>query len=389
MASQTCFVIANTLMAHYARWIEFLGGDLLSIGWVMGGGAVVGLFLRPTMGQWINRFGPITMWQIGYLLFATGALGNLAISDLGPAIYMLRSCTVLGAAVVFASGLTYISQIAPVHRQAEAIGILGVGGFLGMLVGPFLGDVFLGGEMRQRNDFSTLFITAAVGNLIPAALVLLLRRPQSSLRSRGSLRVSDFARTVYQHWPGTILFVDLAFGVCMAIPFGFLASFIDKVPLQVAGVSMMGVFFWVYAGWGLCVRITLRRVPDRFGRRKVLLVGNLFMCLGMFSYLLVTAERPWLLVIPALLTGTAHALMFHTMTALTIEPFPREVRGTGSALALMMLDLGMIAGAPILAWIGETLGFDWLFSLTAILLFTSMAAYSWSSIPVWRSRRAQ
>ena len=35
-ASQTCFVGANTLMAHYARWIEFLGGDLRQVGYIMG-----------------------------------------------------------------------------------------------------------------------------------------------------------------------------------------------------------------------------------------------------------------------------------------------------------------------------------------------------------------
>ncbi|RMF40567.1 MAG: hypothetical protein D6753_11465, partial [Planctomycetota bacterium] len=44
---QTCFVIAHSLMAHYARWVEFLGGNLTQVGWVMGSGAAVSLIARP------------------------------------------------------------------------------------------------------------------------------------------------------------------------------------------------------------------------------------------------------------------------------------------------------------------------------------------------------
>lgn len=374
MASQTCFVIANTLMAHYARWIEFLDGNLRDVGWIMGAGAVVGVLLRPAMGQWINRLGPIRMWLMGYVIFGIGALGNLGIDDLGFTIYALRSCAVLGAAFVFASSLTYISQIAPIHRQAEAIGILGVGGFVGMLVGPILGDVMLGSEDRVRNDFTALFLTAGLGNLLPGILVCMLRNPPQRKSSR-SVHLLEFIATVRKHWPGSILLVDLAFGVCMAIPFGFLASYIDEVPLRIPGISLMGLYFWAYAGWGTIVRITLRKTPDRIGRRKVLLVGLLFMSVGMLSYLLVDKDHPWMLLAPALLTGTAHSLMFHTMTSLTIQPFPAEVRGTGSALALMMLDLGMIAGAPILAQIATAFGFHWMFATTACLLFAVACIY--------------
>ena len=66
-------------------------------------------------------------------------------------------------------------------------------------------------------------------------------------------------------------------------------------------------------------------------------------------------------MVPAILTGTGHGLMFHTMTSLTLENYPMAVRGSGSALALMMLDLGTIVGAPVLGLIGERFGFAILF----------------------------
>ncbi|MCA9132884.1 MAG: MFS transporter, partial [Planctomycetales bacterium] len=109
------------------------------------------------------------------------------------------------------------------------------------------------------------------------------------------------------------------------------------------------------------------------GPRRVLLAGMTIMALGMFSFALVTASRPALIILPALLTGTGHSLMFHTMTSLTIAPFPTAVRGTASALALMMLDLGTFAGAPILGVIGEHFGFTALFaSIGGFCLFSAM-----------------
>jgi MFS family permease len=135
--------------------------------------------------------------------------------------------------------------------------------------------------------------------------------------------------------------------------------------------------------------VALRRLPELIGRRKVLLAGMLSMTIGMLCYWWVDAASPWLIIVPALVTGMAHGLMFHTMTALTIESFPDKVRGTGSALALMMMDLGMIAGAPVMGYTAEAFGFKWMFAAIGALMAVSAAAYTYSSVSVWRARRQQ
>jgi MFS family permease len=375
LVSQTSFVIANTLMAHYARWVEFLGGDLSQVGWIMGAGAAASLVLRPWIALWINKIGAKLSWGIGYAVFSSAAFTNLVIDDLGPLILVARGANVLGAAIVFASSLTYISQIAPERRRTEAIGILGVGGFIGMLIGPVLGDLFLGGELRERADFVNLFIVAGLANILSVVLLCCLRAPRVA-QTQTSLRISQFVSTIRQHWPGRILLVDMAFGVCMTVPFVFVASFIDDVPISMLGVSEIGVFFWCYAGAGILFRVLLRRLPERVGARRVLVFGLMFMSVGMFSFCLVGESRPWLVMIPALLTGVGHSLMFHTMTSITIETFPHDVRGTGSALALMMLDLGTFVGAPILGLVGEYLGYSALFSCIGLFTLLSAVVYA-------------
>ena len=360
-------------MAHYSRWIEFLGGDLGQVGMVMGAGATIGLVLRPWMAQWINRLGARTMWAFGLTVFAAGSFANLVIDDVGPIIYVCRSSLVLGAAVVFASGLTYITQSTPEHRRTEAIGMFGIGGFLGMLIGPFIGDLFLAD--RERVNFVVLFVVAAIANLLPMFGLYFLRAT-SSERTNSSVRLKDFVRTTRHHWPGMILLVDLAFGVCMAGPFVFVASFIDQASLSIDGVSIIGLFFLFYAATGIMLRLTLRRLPERVGSRKVLLAGMCFMSAGMFSFAMVDAANAWLIVIPALLTGAGHGLMFHTMTSLTLENYPMAVRGSGSALALMMLDLGTIFGAPLLGQIGEWFGFAALFCTIGAFSLIVAATYA-------------
>ena len=382
LVSQTCFVAANTLMAHYARWIEFLGGDLTNVGWVMGTGSVLGLLVRPWMAGWINRLGARAMWAIGYVLFALGSLANLWVFDVGLGIYVIRSILFIGTAIVFASGLTYITQTAPDHRRTEAIGIFGIGGFLGMMLGPLIGDLFL--AERARENFAWLFVLAAGACILPA-IGLYFLRPVDSDRPKHAVRLKEFFSIVRRHWPGTILLVDLVFGVCMAGPFIFVASFIDDAKLQLPGISIIGLFFLFYAGVGTTVRLSLRRLPDQIGASKVLLAGMLMMSLGMFSFALVHTGSPWLILIPAVVAGSGHGLMFHTMTSLTLERFPHAVRGTGSALALVMLDLGTVAGAPMLGWIGREFGFAMLFSTIGMLCLITGITYALSCSQANRS----
>lgn len=411
MVIQTLFVLANCFMAHYNRWITFLGGDVMSVGFVMGAGPIVGLLMRPWIGQLINRLGAKTVWGTGFVVFGLAALANLLVFELGWPIYLLRSGLVLGAALVFASSLTYITQAYPISRRTEAIGTLGASGFMGMILGPFLGDLVVGNGNPSRSAFVVLFVAGAAAVVVPGLLLGFLRKPitreeTSPVPSHAPVNTAawyspvrmvgvslshgwNFVNTVRRHFPGSIIFVLLAFGLSMTAPFAFLATYIDDMELRIEGVSMVGLFFWCYAGLGLVVRLTFRRAPERWGRRKVLLAGMIMIAIGMFCYAFVSDATPWMLVVPALVCGIGHALVFHTMSALALETFPQSVRGTGSAFTLMMMDVGFIGGAPLLGMIAEWVGYAWMFAAIGLTCVFAVVIYTWSSIPVWHARAAQ
>ena len=177
----------------------------------------------------------------------------------------------------------------------------------------------------------------------------------------------------------------------MTIPFVFLTKFIDDARLEGEGFSLASLFYIVYATWGLTLRLILRRAPERFGRRKILLVGSVVMGLGMLSFLLVDAGHALRIVIPAFLCGTGHSLMYHTCTALLIESFPDEARGIGSALSMIAMDLGMIAGSQVLGEVAFRFGYGAMFAVVAAMNFGAGILYALVSIPVWqqRSRKRQ
>lgn len=370
---QCLFVLANTIvLTNFARWVTFLGGDERDIGWITGAGSVVGLMLRPWLGQWVDRLGTRFTWGIGLALFLPASLLYLVCRSLGPLIYVLRAGTYVGAALVFSSSLTYVTQTTPTDRRTEAIGILGAGGFLGILLGPNISDLFLGAHDRTLSQFLGLFGVAAIAIVVGLGLLAMLRSPPShEAHAAGPIGLRDFLTVARRHWPGRIVAVSVVFGLCMAVPFGYLSKFVDRV-----GIADLGPFFAAYAGWGLLVRLGSRRFPERYGTRTVMLAGLLLMGVGMFLYLPVKSAQPYALLLPALVCGTGHALMFHTMIALAIEPFPPTARGTGAVLALMIQDIGLVGGAPVLGLIAHTFGYPWLFISVGIACIAAAAFYA-------------
>jgi len=150
----------------------------------------------------------------------------------------------------------------------------------------------------------------------------------------------------------------------MTVPLHLLKKFIldEKLTAPVFGtVGFITIFYAIYAGWGIAVRLLVKSAPDRIGRRKVLLVGIVAMVVGFIGFCFITPNRLWALIIPAFCCGTGHGLTYHCMTSLTLESFPAKHRGTGTALAMMAFDCSAVVGMPIIAWVVIVAGYNAMF----------------------------
>ncbi|MBT3890484.1 MAG: MFS transporter [Planctomycetaceae bacterium] len=361
------FVPANTLLVHYAQWIDYLRKDepdlaLIDLGYITSSGLIISFLARPWLGQMVNRFGSKNMWMVGYVFFLVGFLSNLFITDVNAFLYISRGIICLGVACVFTSSITYITVTTPADRRTEAIGVLGISGFFGFVIGPLLGDCILGTQPTAE-DFRLFFWTGS-GSILTSMAILLFMPATSGNRVKGTLSLRRFLTTVKKYWPGSIIYVNAAFGLCMTVPLHLLKKFIlDKeLTAPVFGtVRFITIFYIIYAGWGITIRLLVKSAPDRIGRRKVLLVGIVAMVVGYIGFCFITENRLWALIIPAFCCGTGHGLTYHCMTSLTLESFPAKHRGTGTALAMMAFDCSAVVGMPIIAWIIVVAGYNAMF----------------------------
>jgi len=115
------------------------------------------------------------------------------------------------------------------------------------------------------------------------------------------------------------------------------------------------VFFLVYAATGFTVRVVSRRLTEDFGFGTIICVGMGLLALGTLGFMLleIPGEPGWggyeqyLLIVPALISGVAHALIFPAIVASGSSSFPDRYRGLATTLILASFDFGGLIGPPI------------------------------------------
>jgi MFS family permease len=362
-------VCANALVFRFADFVSFLGGTEASAGLAVGLGTAVGVPIRLYLGRIIDQRGTRLIWVSSALLFAAGAAWFLWLQSVGPWLYLARICYWCGLAGTFSCGVVYICTGIPAQRRAELIGTWGTSGFIGLVAGPHLGDLIFSQFGNSRLAYDTMFATASLLGLCLAAVVWLMPGQQSG---NGVREKQSIWRLLARYWPGWVAAAAVMMGVSMVVWGTYLTRY-----REYRGLSGLGEFFTAYTLTALVVRVCGRRLPERFGRRRLTRLGLTAMAASMILYLPV--RETWHLLAPAIAGGFAHGLLFPCVTALGTEAFPERHRATGTTLVMALVDLGMVCAAPLLGAIIVYLGFEPAFLSVAVVLLL-VAAYPAVSI---------
>lgn len=349
---------------HFGEYAAFLGYSKADLGWIMAIGSCGSLILRPFAGGWIDRVG-CRFAFVGSALPAAAANLLLPFATSFAAISALRVLIAAANATYLATVAVYASHAAPPERRAESLGTVGIGGFVGMWIGPAIGDaIFRDGPTPQA--MRTFFVSIAVVTALAGIAVLNLRLP----RGNGRVPASAFFRLARTSWPGTIVLVSVVFTAMLTIHITFLERFAHD-----RGFDDIRYFFYVYAPTAIGIRIVFRRAPQVIGRRRICVVG--MGVLGVGTLLLIPVRTEWHLIFPALLTAIGHALVFPSMVDLTAQAFPPEHRGVGTSLALGAGDIGFIIGGVAWGHLIEKRGFVPVFVIGAAASWLTALLYAW------------
>lgn len=374
-AANFAAVTANSLTFRFAEFVSLLGGTEQIAGAIVSAGTFGALAARLFLGQAIDRYGTRAVWSLAaaffivgcgmFLVIATSATGGTG--RIGWPMYAARIAFATGLAGMFTCSVVHVQNLVPAPRRTEVIASLGSSGFLGIIAGSQLGDWMLSRLHPGGPEFLVLFGVSVSLGLLYLALVLYLTRDDVHLPP---LETPAAHRLVFRYWPGPIVLVAIMMGVSFTTTTVFLTRFATALSLR--GV---GTFFTGYAVTAFAFRILSRRWTDQFGHRTVAVLGLLGHCAGCGVLPFVTAE--WHFLIPAVLSGFGHALLFPVVVSVGSGAFPREYRGTGTTLVLGFVEVGAMLAGPVLGGIIDRFGFAPMFysaGLTALVIAVVYAA---------------
>lgn len=354
--------MSGNMLIHFSRMVKFMGGDDIFVGWVIGLPPLLILPLWPYIGLLQDRFGIQRLWAVGLGLAGSALIVWGAWPTLGWPVFAARILMGVGFALVLTAVSAYAAAVSPEERRNEAIGSMGIGGFVGAIIGPPLGNFILGPEpSRTLLGFQYIIWIAGGACLIGAVLAAILRREPQHPHEPGW-----FARPwliLARHWPGMVVLTCVAFGLSIL-------SFNMLIPLftDARHLSQISWFYVTYASMGLLVRLVGRRWGDRFGVPTMAAVGvGLFTLAWICTPTLVGTES-WRLLIPGVLGGLGHGILFPTAAYLMVSRLPTENRGLGVSLAWAFIDGSAIIGGPIFGWIAQSAGYEAVFFTLAGLV---------------------
>lgn len=364
LAAAANFLFFSNLNAYtlLPLYIQQLGGREGQIGMIMAMYSVAAILCQLGVGSLVDRFGRKPFIVLGAAAITAVSMAFAFSTQLGWHFYLLRFLQGLAFAAFTTSNLTLLADLVPASRRAEAVGIFGVSGLVTIALAPAFGEAIL-----RAFGFHALFAgTVLLGaGTLAVCLATDVPRPASveSAQPLGSGFWRGFAH---------VMLSAFQFGLANSITFVFLPPF-----ARVVGLPRIAPFYIVYTVMAVAVRVVGGRLADRLERRQVILPSLVGLAAGILLF--GTLHSTWMLVVIALINGTAHGFVFPATSALAFDRAPRGARGRALAMFNMAVLAGTTTGAIGFGWLAEFVGYRTGFVAFGLALAAGSAVF-------WRKR---
>ncbi|MGE0576206.1 MFS transporter [Reyranella sp.] len=343
-----------------AMTIVFLAMGFASFGW----------------GALTDRFGPMPVVLAGGVLLGLGLL--LA----SRATSLIEFQLIYGIVVGGAAGAVFVPTFATItgwfekHRSL-AVSLVSAGmGVAPMTVSPFASWLITHYDW-QAAQFVIAIVAWAV--LVPTAFLVRRPPPQPDARERiaptsgVTMGAADSDMTAGQALRSPQFWVlSLTYFCCCATHSG---PIFHTVSYAIAcGLPMMAAvtIYSVEGLAGLGGRILFGLAGDRFGAKRVLVIGLFAQALGAGAYFFVRQLGEFYAV--AAVFGLIYGGIMPLYAVIAREYFPMRIMGTVLGASTIFSSLGMALGPVVGGWIFDTTGgYGWLYIASAGIGFGAMA----------------
>lgn len=224
-----------------------LGADEVGVGIAVGALALTALFLRPFAGRSSDRRGRRPLLIGGALLYAAATAAHAVAPDLTVMIG-LRLVLGVAEAFFFVAGFAALADLAPPGRTGEALSFNSLSLYLGIALGPIIGQALLG-----LGGFTLAWLGAAALALLAAILATRIPETREAAVTVDAPVVPLIHRAAIG--PGLGLLSGIA---AMAGFFAFVALHAEAIGFVDWSLILLEFGFIVVA-----TRIVFAKLPDR------------------------------------------------------------------------------------------------------------------------------
>ncbi|HET8779925.1 MAG TPA: MFS transporter, partial [Agromyces sp.] len=327
-----------------------IGGNDAWAGVAFGVFALSALVLRPIAGRLSDTLGRRPL-LLGGALIAAASLALLAVADHIAVIIALRLLAGVGEAAFFVAGFAAIADLAPRARLGEALSYNSLGLYLGIALGPPLGELLV-----TMSGYVLAWTGAAVLAVVAAGLALLVGE------TREPTPEGTVADRHFIHRPA--LPIALGFLASLIAMGGFLAfASIHAVDVGLPNASLA---LFTYGAVVVTCRIAFARVPDRLP--PLALGAAALAVLGTGLVIAATWQTAIGLIVGAAVAAVGIAFTTPAFFSAIFATASPAQRGVASGTASAAIDLGLGLGPIALGFLAS------LIAMGGFLAFASIHA---------------
>jgi len=254
-----------------------------------------------------------------------------------------------------------ITDILPIDKRGQGMGVFGTGISLGIGVGQFLGT-----PLAQLLTVDGLFFTSGILAMIS---ILMIKSVKETLKVKKKFHPSVFILKKTEVYEKNVLPVAMTMFLSAACS-GLL--FVISPDLSgYLGIENKGWFFIFYVISTILVRLFSGKLSDNIGRRKSLMIGMLFLITSML--MVAVAETVFWYTAASIVFGVATGINSPTLFAWMADLSPSHRRGIGSGTLFISLELGILFGSASTLLLYDST-FETVFHVFAYGAFLSMLA---------------
>ncbi len=353
-------LIRSPLLPLFA---EKLGAGPEAVGFIVGASTLTGVFMKLPSGTLSDHLGRPRMLLLGLLVFAAAPYGYLVVHQLWQLV-ALRFLHGLATGIFAPVAMAVVVDLYSSGR-GEALSWYSSFTQAGRLLGRMAG-----GYLLLWFGFGPTFLMSAVLGLV--LLILFLRltlngesAPVPQMTSRFSGR--EMLRGVQEIAADSRILITSGMEAFQMLASGALMAFLPLYGLKVGlHPGEIGLLFGIQGISSILAKPVMGRISDRFGRRPLIVTGQLICAVVMG--LIPWTGNLWALLLLAFIFGFGEAVIGSSTSALVADLCRTQSYGSAMGVFGTIMDIGHASGPIVTGFLIGLFDYRGAFGIVAALL---------------------